>query len=366
MEKRSDQIDQPVRSDRIAITAIVATYNEAQHIGECLDGLLSQTGVDGAVEVIVVDGMSTDATRQIVRSFPEYGNRVRIVENPRRLQVYAWNLGLREARGEYVAMIGAHAEYQRDYLASCLEVMHRTGATAVGGVQHPYGEGILGKAIAWCMSSAFGMGNARFRYTDREEETDSVFGMFVRRETLVRVGGFDERIPFDEDSELNYRLRRQGAKLVVSPSIGIRYHVRRSLKALGKQLFRYGYWRRYTQLLHADSVPLRVLVPPAFVASLLASALLAATPLRLLGAVVPAMYALFLAAAALRALPQTGVAALAVPLALATMHASYGVGWWKGFFTFRNVREIRRKRARVVRGEIVKDKAALVFFHERP
>jgi hypothetical protein len=186
------------------------------------------------------------------------------------------------------------------------------------------------------MSTPFGMGNARFRYTDTEEESDAVFGMFTRRDTLLRVGGYDERVPFDEDSELNYRLRRQGAKLVVSPSIGIRYHVRRSLKALAKQMFNYGYWRRYTQMLHRNSVPLRVLVPPLFIGTLLASAALAATPLRLFGAIVPLTYAAFLALAALRAVPRIGSAALAIPAVLATMHLAYGVGWWKGFFTFRS------------------------------
>lgn len=334
MENRSEQTDAIVRNDRVAITAIVATYNEVRHIGKCLEGLLAQTGIDGLIEVVVVDGSSTDGTAAFVRNFPEYGTRIRLVENPRRLQVYAWNIGLHAARGEYVAMISAHAEYKPDYLASCLEVMRRTGATAVGGVQKPIGEGMLGRSIAWCMSSPFGMGNARFRYTDKEEESDSVFGLFTRRETIMEVGGYDERVPFDEDSELNYRLRQRGAKLVCSPKIHVSYHVRTSLKALWKQMYRYGYWRRYTQLLHGTGVPLRVLVPPIFVGALVLSAALLPTPLRLLSAVVPGAYLAFLIAASVRAAAQIGVDAITVPVALGTMHFSYGWGWWRAFVKF--------------------------------
>ncbi|MBV9269724.1 MAG: glycosyltransferase family 2 protein [Candidatus Eremiobacteraeota bacterium] len=334
MEERSKQTDELVRSDRIAVTAIVATYNEVRHITHCLDGLLAQTGLDGDVEVVVIDGMSADGTQRVIRDFPEFGSKIRLVENRRRLQVYAWNLGLQAARGEYVAMISAHAEYRPDYFASCLEVLRRTGATAVGGVQKPCGEGTLGRAIAWCMSSPFGMGNARFRYTDKEEETDSVFGLFIRRETIMDAGGYDERVPFDEDSELNYRLRQRGAKLVVSPTIHVSYHVRRSLKALWKQMYRYGYWRRYTQLLHSTSVPVRVLVPPLFVGGLALSVALLPTPLRLFSVLIPIAYTAFLIAAAVRAAKQIGSDAIAVPVALATMHFSYGWGWWRAFVKF--------------------------------
>jgi GT2 family glycosyltransferase len=215
--------------------------------------------------------------------------------------------------------------------------MQRTGAAAVGGVQRPYGTSLLGKAIAWCMASPFGMGNARFRYATSEEEVDSVFGAFMKRETLDELGGFDERVPFDEDDELNYRIRQRGGKVIVSPAIGVRYHVRESLKPLAMQMFRYGYWRRLTQLLHPGKVPLRVLVPPIFVASLVLSLAIATTPFRLAALVVPGAYVAFtLGAAALAFRRLRGPAALLVPVALATMHASYGIGWWRGFTNFRS------------------------------
>jgi GT2 family glycosyltransferase len=346
------QTDKSLSPNRIAITAVVAAYNEERHIHACIEGLLNQQGVPGELEIIVVDGMSTDHTLSMIRHFPEYGTTLRVVQNPRRLQVYAWNLGLAAARGEYVTFVSAHAEYEPTYLASCLEVMKRTNATAVGGVPVAYGEEGIAKAIAWAMSSPFGMGNARFRYTTSEEETDTIFGIFTRRDTLERIGGFDERVPFDEDSELNYRLRRAGAKLVVSPAIGVRYHVRQSLKSLSKQMRRYGYWRRYTQLLHGGAVPARVMVPPAFLAALVLSLVLLATPVRALSAAIPLAYAAFAIFAAAKSIPRIGVAAVTVPIVLATMHVAYGAGWWNGFFRLGSAaRSIRNKTAYVAKTE---------------
>lgn len=328
MEQRSEQTHEIVCADRITTTAVVPTYNEEAYIGPCLLALLNQTGLSGEVEIIVVDGGSTDRTVQIVRSFPEFGTRLRLLHNPRRLQVFAWNLALREARGEYYAMIGAHAEYGPTYLADCLDVMKRTGAAGVGGVARAYGEGFIGNVIAWAMSSPFGIGNARFRYSDREEEADSVFALFTRRQTLEEIGGFDEALPFDEDSDVNYRLRRRGGKIFMSPSIRVRYAVRRTLRGVWLQMLRYGYWRRFTQRKHRSQTPLRTYAPGMLLVGMVVSALLAATPLRVLAAIVPGTYALFLAAASLRSLPATRAGVVLVPVVLATMHTAYAWGWW--------------------------------------
>lgn len=329
MEQRSEETRPIVRRDRITITAAVAAYNEEAHIGRCILDLLAQEGLNGAdIEIIVIDGRSTDRTIDIVRSFPEYGTKIKLLHNPRRLQVHGWNMALQEANGTYFAMILAHARYSPTYFASCLEVMQRTRADAVGGVQRTYGAGLLGKAVAWCMSSAAGVGNARYRYTETEEESDSVFSIFTRADILRSLGGYDERVPFDEDSDMNYRMRASGRRLIVSPRIGVQYVVRHSIKALCMQMYRYGYWRRFTQLKHPREVPLRVLVPPALVAALVLS--LAPLPTRAwpLALIVPGLYAGFTVITALRSVRQIAMSAVLVPFILAVMHVSYGVGYW--------------------------------------
>jgi hypothetical protein len=215
--------------------------------------------------------------------------------------------------------------------------MQRTGADAVGGVQRPCGHGLVGSAVAWCMSSAAGIGNARYRYTDEEEASDSVFSIFTRTRTLRALGGYDERVPFDEDSDMNYRLRKSGGKIIVSPRIGVRYVVRHSLKALAKQMYRYGYWRRVTQLKHLTDVPLRVYVPAALLAGLVLSAALVATPVRAAALVVPALYAALLVGSTIASSRRVGVAACCVPVALVTMHLSYAFGYWMALATVRSL-----------------------------
>lgn len=315
------------------VTAIVPTYNEEHSIGECLTGLLQQCGVED-YEIIVVDGRSKDRTMEVVSSFPEFGTKIKLLENPRRYQVYAWNIGFRAAQGEYVVLISAHTSYGRYHFQRCLEAVERTGADAVGPVQLADGDGRLGKAIAWCMSSPLGIGNARFRFTQEEEEVDSVFSMFLRRDVWEKLGGFDERVAFDEDAEFSYRMRRAGGKIVVSPAIVVRYSVRNSLRGLSRQMFCYGYWRRFTQLLHPKDVPLRVYAPPALVAGFALSLLLLATPLRLLAPVLPVVYAAYVLVGVAGAISKLGLACGAyVAAALPVMHVSYGLGFWRAILT---------------------------------
>lgn len=316
------------------VSAIVSTYNEERFIAQCLESLLQQRGVD-EFEIIVVDGASSDGTVAAVRTFAEYGSRIHLIENPRRLQVFALNLGCRAAQGTYVAAISAHTTYQATYFRDCIRVLERTGADAVGPVQVATGDGPLGAAIAWCMSSPLGIGNARYRFTRREEEVDSVFSIFMPRATFDRMGGYDERIVLDEDGDFGFRLRAAGGRIVVSPTIEARYRVRSSLRALARQMFGYGYWRRFTQLLHRQRVPLRVFVPPLLVAALTVSLALAATPLWAIAAIAPSAYLAYVFAGMLRAMRDgigwaaAGCAAVVLPC----MHVAYGLGYWRALLT---------------------------------
>jgi succinoglycan biosynthesis protein ExoA len=330
------------------VSAILPTYNEEQWIGACLTSLLQQRGVED-FEILVIDGGSKDRTLDVVRSFPEFGSKIKILANPRRYQVFAWNIGCAVAQGEYVAFVVAHTTYRPNHFQGCLETLKRTGAQAVGPVQIATGSGMLGSAIAWCMSSPFGIGNARFRFTQREEEADSVFSMFLRRDAFRRLGGYDERVLFDEDSEFCYRLRKAGGRIVVSPAIAVQYFARTSLRGLSRQMFCYGYWRRFTQLLHPNDVPIRVYAPPALIAGLVLSVLLALTPLRIAAPALPLVYLAYVLAAGLCALPKIGLAALCVPIALPCMHLSYGLGFLRALMTPQErvlVPAVRRSLAR--------------------
>jgi glycosyltransferase involved in cell wall biosynthesis len=329
------------------VTAVVATYNEEKYIGKCLQDLLTQTKIDGDVEIFVVDGGSRDHTLEVVRSFPEFGRKIRLLPNPKQLQTFAWNIGLRAATGKYITLISAHTEYSEDYFETCIKALERTGAANVGGVQVPVGKGNLGKVIAWSMQSPFAIGNARFRYAPNEEFVNDVFTTFLEKAVLEAIGGYDEAFPVNEDGELNYRLRKAGYTILCSPNIRVRYHPRSSLRRLAQQLFRYGFWRRKTQLRHPDYVPLRVYAPPMLVLGLLLSVALYVGTGWWAALLVPALYVAFLSAGAVNALAKLKMplALVLAPAVLFTIHISYGSGWWFGFFAHRKKHILQISRA---------------------
>jgi succinoglycan biosynthesis protein ExoA len=319
------------------VTAVVATYNEEKYVGKCLQDLLDQTALEGEVEILVVDGGSSDRTVEVVRSFPECGSKIRLLHNARRLQTHAWNIGLREAEGKYITLISAHTEYGADYLENCIKAVQRTGAANVGGVQVPVGDGNIGTVIAWAMQSPFAIGNARFRYARNEEFVNDVFSTFLETSILEELGGYDESFPVNEDGELNYRLRKAGYRILCSPDIRVKYHVRSSLSRLAQQMSRYGFWRRRTQLRHPEYVPWRVYAPPVLVVGLLASAVVYVITHWWAALIWPALYAGFLVAGTMNAIAKlkNPMALLIAPVVLATIHLSYGIGWLRGFLTHR-------------------------------
>jgi hypothetical protein len=164
-----------------------------------------------------------------------------------------------------------------------------------------------------------------------------VFGDFFKKSVLLALGGYDESIPFNEDSEFNYRVRQAGYSILLSPSIHVRYHVRSSLSGLARQMFRYGFWRRRTQLEHPRYVPWRIMVPPIMVLGTLLSLMVFALAKSPLGLVIPGMYAAFVGAATIAGAVRSRapLSALCLPLVLPVMHFAYGTGWWAGFFVHR-------------------------------
>ena len=298
--------------------------------------MLGQEQLDGDVEILVVDGRSSDRTREIVASYAN-GGKVRLIDNPRRHQVYGYNLALRAARGSIVCLIGGHASFPSTYLARCMAVKRRTGAANIGGVIRHRGDGTIGEAIALAMTSPIGVGNAKFRHAKREQPCDSVMGLFCDRRIFEEIGYFNETSIVNQDGEFNYRLRAAGYTVLVSPEIECTYFVRPSIARLGQQYYRYGFYRRWTEVQHPGSVPWRVYAPPLLLTALVASVILTATRHYAAGSIVPALYAMVLIAAASDGLRRSKKVAVALlePLAVATMHLAFGAGWIYGLLVHR-------------------------------
>lgn len=251
------------------VSVIVPIRNEADFIERCLRSILANDYPRDRMEVLVVDGMSEDGTRDIVRRLAAGDVRLRLLDNPERIVPHAMNRGITEATGDVVMRLDSHAEYAPDYVDQCLAVLQRTGADVVGGCMEtrPGSDTPAGRAIAAASSSPFGVGNAPFRTGGREQEADAIpFGCF-RRDAFDRFGRYDERLVRNQDIELYSRIRRGGGRVIVSPDIRLVYYNRSSFAGLRQQAFHNGLWNPYTVYLTGGGLRARHFVPLGFVLS---------------------------------------------------------------------------------------------------
>src|SRR3990170_1642748 len=312
------------------VSVIVPMRNEERYIGECLSSLAGQDYPHDRFEVLVVDGGSKDGSRDVVDPFLRNGAvEVRLLENPHRTTARGLNVGIAEARGEVIARIDAHAAPHTSFLSECVAALRASGADAVGGPIESVGRGLVGEAIALAMSFPFGIGNAAFRYSEREQYTDTVAFPAYRRDVFERVGLFED-IPSGEDDEFHLRLGERGGRLLLTPRIGSVYYPRSSLAGLAGQYLGYGRAKARVLSLHPGSTRVRQLAPPAFVGALGLTGLLALLrgPFARPFLVVAGAYALASLVASLVLARRSGWRYLPLlPLVFACLHVSYGLGF---------------------------------------
>ncbi len=312
--------------------------NESAYIEACLRSILCQDYPQEKLEVIVLDGQSDDDSRLVVERTIAGRKNCRLVDNPKKIQSAAWNLGIQISRGEVISIVSGHSELSPDYVSKAVETLLRTRADMVGGTVRAVSAGIMGKTIALAMSTPFGVGNAEFRYTEKELETDTVFMGFCWRETYEKIDGFDEELVRNQDDEFSYRLRKDGGRIVCSPGIVSYYRNRANLHSLSHQYYQYGLWKVRVLQKHPRQMSLRQFIPPAFVFSLLLSALFGLSPvLRPLSCVVPLLYLSANLLASVHTASHRGWKyLLLLPVTFFALHLSYGLGFWAGWIKFWN------------------------------
>lgn len=329
-----------------AVSVIMPIRNEARFIERSLGAVLAQDYPQELLEVLVADGMSTDRTREIVARLTELhpGIRVVVVDNPGRIVPTGFNHALAQARGAVIVRVDGHTVIASDYVMQCVATLQRTRADNVGGRMDAVAQGYFGKAVAFATSTPFGVGGARFHYSEREEEVDTVYMGAWPRRVFETVGRFDEEQVRNQDDEFNYRLLKAGGRILLSQTIRSTYYSRSTPRTLWRQYFDYGYWKVRVMQKHPRQMRLRQFVPAAFVAALLALALLAPfTPVASWGlAAVAGSYAaanLLASAATARRVGWRWLPALG--LAFAILHLSYGAGFLAGLIRFSDRWSIR-------------------------
>jgi cellulose synthase/poly-beta-1,6-N-acetylglucosamine synthase-like glycosyltransferase len=336
------------------ISIIMPTRNESHYIRRSLGSVFSQDYPADRLEILVVDGMSDDGTRQIVQQMSGGEHAIAtqktasdavlqrrpstiLLDNPRLIAPTAFNIGLSHARGDIIIIVGGHSELAADYVRRCVEVLQQTGADCVGGSMVTMGETSDASTIALAQSARFGVGGVAFR-TGREHPgyVDTVaFGAY-RREVFDRIGGFDEELVRNQDDELNFRLTQAGGKIWLDPSICCVYYSRASFRRLWRQYFQYGEYKvRVIQ--KRGAVPSwRHLVPAAFVLSLCLSLVLSlVTRRRFWALLIIGPYAASTAAASVWTARRNWRTLPLLPRAFLTLHFAYGLGFLAGLWRWR-------------------------------
>lgn len=329
------------------VSIIVPCYNEEKTIGLLLAAIFAQTYPHENIEVVIADGMSSDGTRARIAAFKAAHQdlQIEVVNNIKRTIPAGLNVAIAAAKGEIIVRLDAHSAPHPDYVELCVADLKAGLGVNVGGVWEiePGGTGWMAQSIAIAAAHPLGVGDAKYRYTDTAGEVDTVpFGAF-RQQLIEKIGGFDETLLANEDYEFNVRVRNTGGKVWLNPKIRSVYFARPDLVELARQYRRYGYWKVRMLRRYPKTIRYRQALPPLFVLSLLLLGALSNWSILagwILGLqVVSYASALLFVGAFIAIRKRSAWLILGVPLAMATMHVSWGSAFLWSMLSMKFVRK---------------------------
>jgi glycosyltransferase involved in cell wall biosynthesis len=305
------------------VSVILPILNEENFLEDAVSSILAQD-YSGKFEIVLAVAPSQDRTREIADELQRQNSTIVVVGNPSGRTAAGLNAALQISRGEVIVRLDGHAQLPLDYISNAVATLASTGAVNVGGVMAAEGITEFEKSVAGAMRSPLGVGASRFHTGGSPGEVDTVYlGVFLRS-ALIEINGFDERFTRAQDWELNYRLRKNGGKIFFDPRLHVTYRPRSTVRALAKQYFEYGRWRRVVSRRHEGTINLRYLAPPVALLGFLSSLILGFIhPLFFLPA---SIYLLFVLAASIsiaRSLLQYIYLLAVIP----TMHFAWGAGF---------------------------------------
>jgi glycosyltransferase involved in cell wall biosynthesis len=311
-------------SPKREISVILPVLNEEKYLEDAVKAILAQK-YDGKLEIILAVGPSHDKSLEIAQRLHLIDSRIIVVENPTGRTAAGLNLAIAASHYSIIVRVDGHANIPSNYCQLVSEILESSGAINVGGVMAAQGQSLFERAVALAMRSPFGVGASRFHTGGKAGEVDTVYLGAFRKEALIAVGGFDERFTRAQDWELNFRLRQAGGVVYFDPRLVVTYRPRSTVKALAKQYFEYGRWRRVVSRRHQGTINYRYLAPPFTVIATTLSLLLGwlISPVLLIPALV---YPVFIVIASL-IIGKSAGEILCLPTILPVMHISWGLGF---------------------------------------
>jgi cellulose synthase/poly-beta-1,6-N-acetylglucosamine synthase-like glycosyltransferase len=321
--------------DNPLVSVVIPMYNEGEIIEQCIGSVLNQNYPGRQTEIIVVDGGSTDDSREKVENLKELHPNISLYDNPKQTSSSGLNVGVMHAKGDVIIILGAHALMDREFIRLNISYLREKNVKCVGGTTVNIGKTYTQQAIGLAMNSPFGLSSAPYRYCQKPRFVDTVIYASYRRELFDEVGLFNEEGLISDDAELNWRIREAGHRIFYTPEIKSYYYPRRSLGKLFRQIFRYGILRVNVVKEHIGSIKLAHLVPSVFIISLLGSLALSLLDQRALYLFfsILGVYVLFILLATLHAcLKKSWRYFPMLPLIFAVLHISFGLGFIVGIF----------------------------------
>lgn len=323
------------------ISLIIPCYNEEAYIIECIDSILACDYPKDQMEILLIDGMSTDRTRAIVQQYQAKYTFIQLLDNPQRIVPSALNIGIREAKGDYIIRLDAHCTYPENYFTRLIEEATRLNAENVGGVCNtlPSKKTAMAKAIAKGISHPLGVGNSTFRVGCKDiQEVDTVpFGCFPKK-IFDKVGMFDLDLVRNQDDEFNARIKKHGGKIYIIPDLVIEYFSRDTLDKTYNMFYQYGLYKPLVNKKLGSPATIRQFVPLFFVLGIIGGFSL--------GAFIPVFLTVTLLAMFLYLIITTFIGFLIsksikdyslilyMPVVFFTLHFAYGWGYIKGIIHF--------------------------------
>ena len=306
------------------VSVILPVLNEENYLEAAISAILSQDYL-GEFEVILALGPSRDQTSVIAENLRRSDARIILVDNPSGKTAAGLNLAIAKAKYPLIVRVDGHATIPSHYLTLATSLIHETGAVNVGGMMAAVGVTRFEKAVARAMLSPLGVGASAFHTGGKAGAADTVYLGAFRKSALQEVGGFDEKFTRAQDWELNFRLRSAGGLVYFDPRLQVEYRPRPRLRALAKQYFEYGRWRRAVSRRHSGTVNFRYLAPPTALLINLLSIFtgLLVSPIFLIPVISYSLLIIFGAVF----IGKSWSERLRLPAILSTMHMSWGLGF---------------------------------------